>query len=346
MHKNKVVFVDHSYHKKTHSGDFLRDALRLKFDLIDLWDDKWGSSMELVVEKINSFNADFVVFFQSILSKNELIQINAPVIWVPMYDAIVNMPSYKLHELSTIPIKIISFSKNLTKKFRLIGFDVFEAQYYHDPTSYIQTKDYSSIGVFLWQRQNLITYSTLLDLLKNNEIKRIILRINPDPGYKMVFPISQEIKKHNITIVKGHISRDKYISLLDECNVYIAPRKIEGIGHSFLEAMAKGMIVVAYNQPTMNEYIVNGVNGFLFSDKQNIIFDKERLGKIGKNARETSRVGFFDWVKNVPKMCDYISEEKKFSKPKLTKAIKIKYLYIVFRIKSVIFNILSKKLWG
>jgi glycosyltransferase involved in cell wall biosynthesis len=44
----------------------------------------------------------------------------------------------------------------------------------------------------------------------------------------------------------------------------MAPRRYEGIGMAFLEAMAMEMCVVAENQSTANEYILSGKNVILY----------------------------------------------------------------------------------
>ena len=53
----------------------------------------------------------------------------------------------------------------------------------------------------------------------------------------------------------------QYLEHLSKCNIFIVPRLYEGIGLTFLEAMASGMVVLSSNFPTMNEYIQNNING-------------------------------------------------------------------------------------
>ena len=38
--KNKLAYVDHNYHFKTRSGDFLRDVFKSKFSIKDFWIEK------------------------------------------------------------------------------------------------------------------------------------------------------------------------------------------------------------------------------------------------------------------------------------------------------------------
>lgn len=46
-------------------------------------------------------------------------------------------------------------------------------------------------------------------------------------------------------------------------HVYVYPSKLEGIGLTICEALASGLPVITTNEPPMNEFIYNGINGFL-----------------------------------------------------------------------------------
>jgi hypothetical protein len=100
-------------------------------------------------------------------------------------------------------------------------------------------------------------------------------------------------------------------------NVYFAPREVEGIGFSFLEAMASGMCVVAPNMPTMNEYISNGTNGLLYSLEKRFPVDLSRAKEIGARARETIERGFVDWQKQKEWLVDFLVKPGEISKPRL-----------------------------
>ena len=58
--------------------------------------------------------------------------------------------------------------------------------------------------------------------------------------------------------------KSEYLSLFEKCNVFIAPRKKEGIGITIVEAISKGMFVVGYNDSTMNEYVSDKESRFHF----------------------------------------------------------------------------------
>src|SRR6202012_2876394 len=58
----------------------------------------------------------------------------------------------------------------------------------------------------------------------------------------------------------------------------------EGVGITFLEAMARGCAVVAYDAPTMNEYIESGKTGVLLPN-----FGGHRLGILGARLSRKMR---------------------------------------------------------
>jgi glycosyltransferase involved in cell wall biosynthesis len=99
--------------------------------------------------------------------------------------------------------------------------------------------------------------------------------------------------------------KEKYLELLKKSNIYIAPRTIEGIGISFLEAMALGMVVVAYNNGTMNEYIKHNYNGYLF-DSKNYHIDFDNIDVVLKNSRTIAQNGWIKWEKDKDIICDFI----------------------------------------
>ena len=62
-------------------------------------------------------------------------------------------------------------------------------------------------------------------------------------------------------------ARQDYLKYLNQANIFIAPRAAEGVGLSFVEALARGCAVFAYDAPTMNEYITHKADGFLFKER-------------------------------------------------------------------------------
>lgn len=111
--------------------------------------------------------------------------------------------------------------------------------------------------------------------------------------------IIEYIKEHNLeerVILLGEI---KNISeKLQEADIFAFPSAYEGFGLALTEAMAAGLPAIGYKScPSVNELIVDGVNGFLcedgiddFAEKLKILMQDAVLRKkMGQNARESMK---------------------------------------------------------
>ena len=134
-------------------------------------------------------------------------------------------------------------------------------------------------------------------------------------------------------------SREAYWKLIEPANILIAPRLHEGAGMNFLEQMARGCAVFANDAPTMNEYIEQGVSGFLFrrgwtlTRARNAVLWRlaRRLGgnapftfllperqnwdemasldlkTIGKKAQERYIAGYRRWQSAIPEYASFVT---------------------------------------
>jgi len=90
------------------------------------------------------------------------------------------------------------------------------------------------------------------------------------------------IKKHNLeNKIKIHpyINHSEINSVLDKHDIFILPSKNETFGLCYLEAMARGLIVIAKQNEGMNEIIENNKNGFLINENEIL----EILKKLAEN---------------------------------------------------------------
>lgn len=304
--KPRLAFIDHSFHKRNHSSAFLRELLSTKFTIVDLWDDSWqGKGHDSIsVEEINSGNFEYVFFFQSILPIEKLKQLTAHLIWAPMFDAAIWYSISFWAQLTELPIKIVSFSKALTTITQRFALDIYEVTFYLNPEQFsvVQRRQRN---VFFWQRTNF-TFKHVKQLLGDQSINRLILKVDPDPCYEAVYPTTEEIERYNITLVKGAMTKEQYMQLLQQSSIFIAPRKYEGIGMSFIEAMTMGVAVIAMNHPTMNEYIFNQHNGYLFNERKLSSIDLSSYYEIGKQARLSCEQGYHQWLTNQSRLLDFI----------------------------------------
>ena len=74
-------------------------------------------------------------------------------------------------------------------------------------------------------------------------------------------------KRFKVNIIKDNFfTREKFIQIVSETDVFVCPRKKEGIGMTIVEAISRGVFIVGYNDSTMNEYINQSNMGFLFDE--------------------------------------------------------------------------------
>lgn len=290
----KAAFIDHSFHQKTKTSDFFKDIISKKYDITVIWDNSWKNKYENYINKIKANDYQTIFFWQSILPAKSLERLSCEnIIWIPMYDQEANKPLHYYLPYLKLNIKIISFSKVLYRRFKKIGFNVYYYQYFLEQKKKIDQGN--KINIFFWQRHAEINWDLIKKLLKGNNINSVIIKNSPDPYQKINMPSQDDINKYNIKIINGWLGGKNYDELMSKCNVFIAPRKYEGIGVSFLEAIASSMIVVAPDNPTMNEYIINKQTGYLYN-----IYSPRAIKinlSIIKNIAEYSQKGYQEWSK-------------------------------------------------
>lgn len=253
-----ILFVDHYYHKKTRSNSFLSEILLRENYSVDYvylrenYDDLPDSNYKKTY--------DIVILFQYFPKRESLLKKTTwrKGVYIPMYDGYAPIESRFWLEYSDF--KIVYFSTALeTIISRKYNIDSFYIKYYP------RLKKISNFGneswVYFWKRIDKINLSTLYKVL-GWRIQKITLNTNFDPYNKK--PTSLLNLFPNIKLVEWFESPLSLDEEIQKSSIYFAPRSSEGIGLSFLNAMALGRCVVAPDNPTMNEYIVNGVNGYLY----------------------------------------------------------------------------------
>jgi glycosyltransferase involved in cell wall biosynthesis len=95
--------------------------------------------------------------------------------------------------------------------------------------------------------------------------------------------------------------------MLAKANIFISPRKKEGIGMSFLEALAMGMCIIANNEATMNEYLKNGENGYLFNLNNGQKINLSHWEEVRENSKKLATEGYGQWLKDKEKINNFIS---------------------------------------
>lgn len=184
-------------------------------------------------------------------------------------------------------------------------------QYFLKPRNEFSESNLSK--VFFLQRREEVNFLALKIIFSNfpkNLAETLPLSIHIHFALdKLQIPIianSDDEKKYNVTYSSWFESYSEMENIMDTCGIYIAPRTSEGIGLSFLHALALGKVIIAHNEPTMSEYITHNVNGYLIDFENPKPLDFKNILEVRKNARTHAKIGYEKWLKDREKIIDFI----------------------------------------
>lgn len=284
----KIKFIGHSYHQTTQSSSFFIQILE-SFGSIDyMWDESWikpDSSTDFGDLSLY----DLILVWQlPHIAKKIPKTLKSRTVYVPMYDAVEGLDGKfwrKLRGMRVLCLSMATFIK--TRRYKI---ESIYCQYHTPPIDHAIVFD--SLKAFFWQRQAVPNWRTIAASVPMTQFEKIHLHRSVDPGAgKFVQPLPSEIEKFSITTSDWFSEKREYLLTLEKHNTFIAPRKSEGIGMALLEALSRGLVCVAYDAPTMNEYIVDGMNGYLMSKDLNrpVIINEPK--NVSHNALHYTRKG-------------------------------------------------------
>lgn len=296
----RLLFVDHSYHAKTKSTDFILELLSERYNIDIVYDSSWLGEPEIELQELSG-HYDVIVFWQ-VISKTMIRDLRCNnIVFFPMYDACVGVSSNYWFPLKGL--KVVNFSRTLDEELRELGFHTLYVQYYPLPGEFVESNERS---VFFWQRRDEITWWHVKQLFPPNNTDCVHIHRTTDPGHEFLAPSLHDEGTYKITYSDWFEHRKDYVDAVTNKSFFIAPRPTEGIGFSFLEAMSIGKIVVGVDRPTMNEYIIHGVNGLLFSLENPQPLHVENLERLMKAAHESIVQGRLRWESDRQKILDFI----------------------------------------
>jgi len=277
--------------------------LRQSFDVEVIWDESaFGKPFADLSHLDGTYHA--IIFWQNL--PNNAIFRNIPnenLIFVPMYDA-VGTVDYGFVQYCK-DFKIVSFSKTLHDAFVSFGLDSLYVQYFPEPRPFTPG---NKNEIFFWQRTTNINVNTVIKLVgketgnkieKETAKERLRIHIHKaiDPYHQFTLPAKKALEAFDFTYSEWFATKEAMLDVIKQKGIYIAPREREGIGMSFLEAMAMGKAVIACDNPTMNEYIEHGKTGYLFDLAKPRQIDLSNLDTIQKNTYTYMQEGFKRWEK-------------------------------------------------
>lgn len=287
----KLCFLGIPEHEKTRSTEFLKELLRQAF-MLNVGE---GALSEALIDE-----NDIFLFFQRPPSEEVARRLNGKkIVYVPMYDEARNYSRKTI--ASWAPYKIISFCRSIHEDLCGWGFESAYVQYFPKPllTAPLPIEVQKA---FYWRRENTyineaIPYSIIDELFRGTAVK---LHCHSEGA--------EERMSSDLVASRSAWTTEKasMTMAMRACSLYIAPRESEGIGMSFLDAMANGLAVIGANNPTMNEYLVDGENGYLFDILAPKKIDFSALQRVREKSLETCFDGYERWEREKWSLVNFI----------------------------------------
>lgn len=298
----RVAFIDHSFHKKTEATRFFVEMLRSNSQTVTISNNSWNTGDAPDLRNIDdSFSA--VVFFQ-LISPEMIDAVGCKnIIFVPMYDGTAGNPVSFWKSLWERNVRILNFSSTLNNACKKLGIACKEVKYYPEPAANFEaTKEKH---VFFWQRNNSISFEGVV-ALTGHDVQSLHHHKALDPFQRDSRYSKGALRGINYSSSSWFEDRGDYLSCVKKCSIFVAPRLAEGIGMSFLEAMAMGKAVLAADAPTMAEYIKDKDNGYLFDPSQLRRIDFSDLENVMKRAYQSVQSGYEEWKASRSSIMDWI----------------------------------------
>lgn len=315
-----IAYCDHSFHQKTRSTLFLPTLLESNGHTVEyFWDYGWEGGPPVRFSQLEAYDA--IVIFQAIPQELPtcVAKHHHNVTLIPMLDqfGIAKGPLFDLKRLWS-PFhgsKVLSFSSAVHAIATSNGIASMHCKYMPPKASWdIDTAMHSNrnnLHVFYWARRpSEITINMVARLFAEFEDGLTMhVHLSADPGeveiseneVRAALPYCQSLTISHWLENKADIMR-----IVSDCDVYIAPRLEEGIGQSFLEALSAGLCVVAPNNGTMNEYLVDGVNGILYDPCDPKPLKNVDIRRIRENAHQSADQMLKNWETDQDRLVEYI----------------------------------------
>ena len=316
----RLLYIDHSFHNKTKSAEFLKELLQETYEIEFCEFDPYVKNPNKVFERLDGQVYDVLVLFQvmpDLKKLKEHVTFKHAALF-PMFDACGGLGDEIW--ISYAEFNIINFSRTLHERLKALGLSSYYIQYFPKPYDEFKWGDPSSI--YFWQRVMNVNLDLVERVFRHVAVGKVHLHKVLDPGHRFKSPSPRMSGK--LVYSEWYDRREDMLRDMESCAFYMAPRLYEGIGMSFLEAMAMGRCVVAPDNPTMNEYITHGVNGFLYDSYFSMPLSSEEAAnvrEIQQNAYRFIKDGYDRWEVNKYEILDWLETPVCVTLPLYTKKV-------------------------
>jgi glycosyltransferase involved in cell wall biosynthesis len=311
----RAAFTGHIFHNRTQSSGFFIDLIKQVYSQTDRFEFD-------TIEKFDYAGLIGTDYSHRIFWQSEEILAGARHLFrgrnivVPMYDAAAQRPLQYWNSFAGD--LFISFSAKLHNILKSAGCDSVHVQYWPAPEKRAWVED-APLSAFFWDRRPGSDYDAthILDACANLGIEKLHIHLAFDFGGDPA-DRRRALRSHceeaginiELQFSEWYESKADLQTAMHAHPVYFAARTHEGIGMSFLEAMAYGQIVIGPNNPTLNEYVANGSNGYLFGPDYKIARDdkafRESLSYMSARTLDAVRNGHAQWLRDADRLVEIL----------------------------------------
>ncbi len=300
----RVAWIDHPFRLRSRATDDILSAVRQRFVVDEYFDEALDGRPSVDLDAVAGKAYDVVVLFQVCYRFDSLARLGCEkIVMIPMFDASGELDARFF--LRYAAVRFVNFSRALHAKLKRLGLRSSLFRYF-PPVPEAPRLPHSGFVGLAWPRTEALDWRTLRIVARNISLTELRVRDAPDPGQRPALPALGETASFPVRVSRWADDAQAYRKELSECHVVFAPRRREGLGLTFLEAMAAGTCVIAPDAPTMNEYILSGSNGVLFdADRPTpLALSREEALEIGQAARESAVRGRSEWLATVPRFLE------------------------------------------
>ncbi|BAK65694.1 hypothetical protein SLG_10190 [Sphingobium sp. SYK-6] len=317
----RICFVGHAFHKLSRSHIFFLDILKALGSVEEYYHspDDPRDPADDIVAAIAAKRFDRYIFWQTEYIASELLCATefGRMILIPMFDAASHYDEtwwqrFQMH-------RFIAFSRAMHETLQCAGLDSSYFQYFPEPAAEPITFAEPE-GAFFWERRPMerTNASQVRAQCRALGLTKLHVHAAPDRPHHRIAQSARlaQMKDGAVPVSVSGWFDDR--AALDACastfRFYFAPRTQEGIGATFLEAMARGQIVLAPDAPTMNEYIGHLSSGILYDPDAPLslpILSKSDLDRISTGAFQRVRLGHERWLKDRERLNSIILDDRR-----------------------------------
>lgn len=295
--KKRLAFVDLAIHEVTKSTVFVMDLFKKDFEVVNIWYD-YGPKEKECIEEIKKY--DNIFLLQILLPYSTLIQLQKAkknIVWAPMYDGL-PMSYYYWEKIASTKIKILSFAGGIDKVCNKYNIDYVSVRYYKKPVNEIKELQKDKYSIFFWFRGS-VKFSDWIGLFSMDRVEKIYYYSAPlGSKFKNEIISDEEIAKYKIdkiALQEFSVNRNIFLEYLEKSDIFICPRKQDGIGNPLIEAVSFGKFIVGNNDYTMKDYIKHNQNGFLYNTNGNEKVSVSAIQKSKKYRIKYAYEGYDSW---------------------------------------------------